>query len=375
MPDCIWTSLAVQTPNSVLDPELSQLLRSPCPLWMIEEEEQTNRQVNENDLDVPDNQQDLCGFDEIGHGEVNDAMAMPWTDRNEDEWMLDLLDLEGTIEPLGPAMSSSENGGLPCSCSMNLQALDRPAQLEPAGVTGRPSLERVACAHAETDAGTMEQGAGAAAGDDAGHAAAPMLACHGEQAVGGSRAPRGAKRGRDPTADGGVAVAPKRGRGNRGAHVRERPDMQQAARDGAAHWLQRVAGVRAEWEQAAAQSGCGFREQFSGQVAAAHGRVKAKLECLLRTLHLAAHAGLIAPVWDPAGPAGGFFGWAGFHVAPGRAAEFRAAVEGLFPAGFREETVRETFRRAGLVPAHWRWEQGWRGEARFVPVVRDAPRP
>lgn len=213
-----------------------------------------------------------------------------------------------------------------------------------------------------------------AGGDGGGHGGAAWAVCDGEQGVGGSRAGRGAKRGRDGVADGGVAMGPKRGRGNRGAHVRERPDMQQAARDGAAHWLQRVAGVRAEWGQVA-QLGAGFREQYEGQVQAAHGRVKAKLECLLRTLQLAAHAGLIAPVWDPAGPAGGFFGWAGFHVAPGRAGEFRAAVAGLFPAGFREEAVRETFRRAGLVPAHWRWEQGWRGEARFVPVLRDPPPP
>jgi hypothetical protein len=157
----------------------------------------------------------------------------------------------------------------------------------------------------------------------------------------------------------------------RGAHVRERPEMQQAARDGAAHWLQRVAGVRAEWGRAA-ESQPGFREQYGPQVQAAHGRVKAKLECLLRTLQLAAHGGLIAPAWHAAGPAGGFFGWAGFEVAGGRAAEFRAAVAGLFPAGFREETVRETFRRAGLVPAQWRWELGWSGAARFVPVLRVA---
>ncbi len=116
-----------------------------------------------------------------------------------------------------------------------------------------------------------------------------------------------------------------------------------------------AARVRAECARAA-QGEAGFRDRYQPQLDAARGRVKAKLECLLRTLQLAAHAGLIAPVWDPAGPAEGFFGWAGFDVVAGRAGEFRSTVARLFPAGFREETVRETFRRAGLVPAQWCWE-------------------
>ena len=170
------------------------------------------------------------------------------------------------------------------------------------------------------------------------------------------------------SADAAVAVAPKRGRGQRGAHVRERPDMQQVAREGAAHWQQRLQHVRTEWAAAAQADPEGFGAQYRPQVEAAAGRVKAKLECLLRTLQLAAHRGAILPA--AAAGAGVFFGWDGFVVAAGRAGEWREAVEGLFPAGFREETVRETFRKAGLVPAGWRWDQGWRGEAPFVPVVR-----
>ena len=90
-------------------------------------------------------------------------------------------------------------------------------------------------------------------------------------------------------ADAAVAVAPKRGKGNRGAHVRHRPDMQQAARDGAAHWQQQLRQVRGDWAAAAAKSP-EFRSRYQPQLDAAAGNVKAKLECLLRTLQLAAHA-------------------------------------------------------------------------------------
>jgi hypothetical protein len=204
------------------------------------------------------------------------------------------------------------------------------------------------------------------------------LAAASQQSAAVSAIPRLAKRSRAATMlNADLAVAPKRGRGNRGAHVRERPDMQQAARDGAAHWLQQLRRVRADWA-AAAQESAAFSAEFRAQADAAAVRVKAKLECLLRTLQLAAHAGLVTPLPAPPQPdearegsvGGSFFGWAGFAVHAARAAEFRAAVAGLFPAGFREETVRETFRRAGLVPAGWRWADGWCGAAPFVPVIR-----
>jgi hypothetical protein len=155
------------------------------------------------------------------------------------------------------------------------------------------------------------------------------------------------------------APAPRESR--RGAHVKERPEMQKTARDGAAHWAESVRAIRTAWT-ARANLRPAFRSQFAGQVDAAHGRIKSKQECLLRFLQMAADDGVVTP-----GPfaAGGFFGWHRFEVAGGRAGEFRRGLEGLFPAGFREDTLKETFRRAGLIPDRWQWEQGWRGGVPF----------
>jgi hypothetical protein len=147
----------------------------------------------------------------------------------------------------------------------------------------------------------------------------------------------------------------------RGAHVKGRPEMQQTARDGAAHWAACAQRVRSAWiERAARQPE--FRARFAAQADAAHGRVKCKLECLLRFLQMAADDGLVSP--GPFGP-GGFFGWCRFTVTPSRAPDFRRGLEGLFPAGFREDTLKETFRRAGLIPERWQWEQAWRGGVAF----------
>jgi hypothetical protein len=137
--------------------------------------------------------------------------------------------------------------------------------------------------------------------------------------------------------------------------------MQQTARDGAAHWAACVRKIRTAWTARAMQRP-EFRSQYAGQVDAAHGRIKSKQECLLRFLQMAADDGIVTP--GPFG-AGGFFGWSRFEVASGRAAEFRRGLEGLFPAGFREDTLKETFRRAGLIPERWQWEQGWRGGVPF----------
>ena len=154
----------------------------------------------------------------------------------------------------------------------------------------------------------------------------------------------------------------------RGAHVKARPDMQQTARDGAAHWGARVKALRAAWGERAAQRPP-FAAEYAAQAAAARGRIKAKQECLLRFLQLAADDGLVSP--GPFGP-GGFFGWGRFAVAAGRGAEFRRALEGLFPAGFREDTLKETFRRAGLIPEGFQWEQAWRGGVAFEFRPRDS---
>jgi hypothetical protein len=161
-------------------------------------------------------------------------------------------------------------------------------------------------------------------------------------------------------------IVTKLGRGapsksRRGEHVKNRPDMQRTARDGAAHWAARVREVRSEWAERAARRP-EFAARFGAQAAAAHGRVKAKQECLLRFLQLAADDGAVAPA--EFGP-GGFFGWRRFVVAAGRGDDFRRGLEGLFPAGFKEDTLKETFRRAGLLPERFRWEQGWRGGAAF----------
>ena len=150
--------------------------------------------------------------------------------------------------------------------------------------------------------------------------------------------------------------------GRRGAHVRENPEMQRTARDGAVHWATQLRVVRAAWAARAFWSPA-FWARFAGQAEAAQGRIKSKQECLLRFLHMAAADGIIAAA--PFSPAGGFFGWTRFAVARDRAAEFRAGLAALYPAGFKEDTLKETFRRAGLVPERFQWEQGWRGEVAF----------
>ncbi len=148
----------------------------------------------------------------------------------------------------------------------------------------------------------------------------------------------------------------------RGAHVRERPEMQRTARDGAVHWAAQLRVVRAAWAARAFWSPQ-FRARFGAQAESAQGRIKSKQECLLRFLQMAAADGVIAA--GPFSPAGGFFGWTRFAVSPDRAADFRAGLSALYPVGFKEDTLKETFRRAGLVPERFQWEKGWRGEAAF----------
>jgi hypothetical protein len=137
--------------------------------------------------------------------------------------------------------------------------------------------------------------------------------------------------------------------------------MQQTARDGAVHWAACVRTIRTAWT-ARAMLRPDFLSQYKGQVDAAYGRIRSKQECLLRFLQMAADDGIVTP--EPFG-AGGFFGWSRFKVASGRAADFRRGLEDLFPAGFREDTLKETFRRARLIPERWQWEQGWRGGVFF----------
>ncbi len=137
--------------------------------------------------------------------------------------------------------------------------------------------------------------------------------------------------------------------------------MQQTARDGLVYWAGCLLTIRTAWT-ARAMLRTAFLSRYAGQVEAARGRIKSKQECLLRFLQMAADDGTVAP--GPFGP-GGFFGWSRFKVAGGRAEDFRRGLEGLFPAGFKEATLRETFWRARLVPERWQWEQGWRGGVSF----------
>jgi hypothetical protein len=62
-----------------------------------------------------------------------------------------------------------------------------------------------------------------------------------------------------------VTTAPKQARGNRGVHVRNRPDMHRTARAGAAHWLHKAQVLREAWEAVATVSPT-FRAQFQPQV-------------------------------------------------------------------------------------------------------------
>ena len=139
--------------------------------------------------------------------------------------------------------------------------------------------------------------------------------------------------------------------------------MQRTARDGAVHWATQLRVVRAAWSARAFWSAA-FLSRYAAQVEAAQGRIKSKQECLLRFLQMSAADGLVAPApFSAAG--GGFFGWIRFSVVPGRAAEFRGAMEALFPAGFKEDTLKETFRRAGLIPERFQWGLGWCGAVPF----------
>jgi len=168
-----------------------------------------------------------------------------------------------------------------------------------------------------------------------------------------------------------AARAPRMSRGQRGAHVRGRPDMSRTARDGAVHWARMLAQVRQAWDEVAAGRD-GFVVAYGEHADTAAGRVRAKLECLLRTLQLAAADGLVHQLAAAPG-APGFFGWAGFRVEAGCGTAVRGAVEALLPPGVpgrREEALREVFRRAGLVPARWRWSEAWAGRIDFVLLER-----
>ena len=154
------------------------------------------------------------------------------------------------------------------------------------------------------------------------------------------------------------------GNGLRGADVQEHPDLSKMALDGAKqHWAKRVAALRAECKARYWRLPTDMTNKFEAQIRAAHVKVKAQKECVLRFLQLAADDGVVLPAL--AGVDAGFFGWVGFEAAPGRARELRAGVEGLFPAGFKETRLEHAFRQVGLVPKGNQWRRGWEGAVAF----------
>ena len=145
--------------------------------------------------------------------------------------------------------------------------------------------------------------------------------------------------------------------------------MSRTARDGAPHWAHQLRALRTEWERRF-QAGQ-LPEHFSNQLEAAkERRVKSQVECLLRLLHLAAADGAVIDAELPPGSSPAWFGWTGFWATPG--GRWRTMVEQLMPPGFNEETLRATFRRAGLAPRgwhvrrSWNWQGAWEGKEAFV---------
>jgi len=148
---------------------------------------------------------------------------------------------------------------------------------------------------------------------------------------------------------------------NRGAHVRGRPEMQETARNGQRHWATEVQELRDQWSEArCAEANPAFQAQLELM---ARRHIKNQHECLLRALHIAAAKGMVDPLPFNTAEGKSFLGWTGFEVRPERAAEFREAVESMFPAPLLENTLHNTFRRAGLVPSSW--SEAWLGLAPF----------
>mmetsp|Transcript_3257 Transcript_3257/g.6637 ORF Transcript_3257/g.6637 Transcript_3257/m.6637 type:complete len:383 (-) Transcript_3257:178-1326(-) len=149
---------------------------------------------------------------------------------------------------------------------------------------------------------------------------------------------------------------------NRGAHVRDRPEMQQNARDGQKHWGTQVRNMRKQWQEKEMFK----HESFSKQVdMCARMHIKSQHECLLRQLQMAAVEGIIKPAAFAEDERESFLGWTGFSVVHNSGAEFRKRIEDLFASTPSDKTLNNTFRRAGLVPEH-SWAEAWSGIGGFV---------
>lgn len=147
---------------------------------------------------------------------------------------------------------------------------------------------------------------------------------------------------------------------NRGAHVRGRPEMQETARNGQRHWASEVQDLRQRWLDANCQANAAFQGQLDLM---ARRHIKNQHECLLRSLHIAAAEGMIVPHAFNNAEGKSFLGWTGFDIVPDMASEFRAKIEIMFPQPLLENTLHNTFRRAGLVPCNW--SEAWLGLAPF----------
>jgi hypothetical protein len=161
-----------------------------------------------------------------------------------------------------------------------------------------------------------------------------------------------------------LPVARASPRKRRGGHVKERPDMPKAARDGRNHWKAMRAQKQAEWDLRALQLPEDFAARYRQQQARAAGMLGAKEYCLLLELQLCASHGLLTAVGG--GDADGFFGWARFTTTgPG----FRARLAAMF-GGAQEEALQATLSGAGLAPVAAdgavSWRGGWEGTAPFV---------
>lgn len=159
-----------------------------------------------------------------------------------------------------------------------------------------------------------------------------------------------------------AAGAPRYSHNNRGAHVKGRPEMQETARRGQEHWARQVQELREKWRE----EQCNLADPaFKGQLELlARRHIKSQHECLLRCLHIATANGMVKPASYNNAEGKSFLGWTGFTVVPKRAQEFRAMVEDMFPSPLLENTLHNTFRRAGLVPGSW--GEAWLGLSPFV---------
>jgi hypothetical protein len=149
---------------------------------------------------------------------------------------------------------------------------------------------------------------------------------------------------------------------NRGAHVKGRPEMQETARRGQEHWARQVQELREKWRE----ERCWEADSaFQGQLELLQRRhIKSQHECLLRCLHIATGRGMVKPSTYNNAEGKSFLGWTGFSVVPSRAQEFREMVEEMFPSPLLENTLHNTFRRAGLVPGSW--GEAWLGLSPFM---------